>query len=72
MRNLRTVALKHNDRKVWLKVQYLVIWYPLEYLIHLYKSCLSKLKENWSQTFDEPWFTQMKDTKGQYITVTSR
>ena len=30
---------KQNGKRVWLNVLYLVIWYPNENLLHLYKSC---------------------------------
>ena len=43
-RTIITSALKENRRKAWLKVQYLVIWYPNESLPHLYKLCLVKFR----------------------------
>ena len=36
------------DRTIWLKVQYLVICYPIKNLSHLYKSCL--LKFRWTRS----------------------
>ena len=33
-----------NGGKAWLKMQYLVIWYSRENLLHLYKSCLLSLE----------------------------
>ena len=35
-------ALKQNGRKVWFKVQHFLIWYFIENMFHLYKSCLLK------------------------------
>ena len=42
----------HNNRKVWLKVQHLVIWYSIENLLHLYKLCIPKWIKNISPTFN--------------------
>ena len=41
-------ALKQNDRDVWLVLLYLVMWYPIENLLHLCKSCLLKVRGIWS------------------------
>ena len=38
-------SAKTKWQKVWLRVQYVVIWYPDGNLPHLYKSCLQKLRE---------------------------
>ena len=38
-------APKQNCRKVWLKVQYLVSWHPIENQLPLYKSCLLTLRK---------------------------
>ena len=48
-------ALQQNDRMVWCKVQYLVIWYHIENRFHFYKSCLLilKFREIWSWNFDK-------------------
>ena len=46
-------ALKQNGRTMRLKVQYLAIWYHIENLLHLYKSCLQKFRETLSWTFSK-------------------
>ena len=52
-RDITIWALNQNDGTVWLKVQYLTIWYHIENLLHLYKSCLQKWRETWSWTFSK-------------------
>ena len=34
---------RENGGKVWLSVQYLAVWYPIENLLHLYISGLRKV-----------------------------
>ena len=41
-RRITIWAPKQNGKTVLLKVQYFFIWYPVENLLHLYKSCLLK------------------------------
>ena len=50
-RRITIWALKQNGIKMSLKVQYHVIWYPKENLLHLYKSCLHKIKYKVSPNF---------------------
>ena len=47
-RRTQNWALKQSGRNEWLKVQYIVIWYPIENLLHLYESCSRKLRETLS------------------------
>ena len=49
-RRMTIRELKLNDTKVSLKVQYVAAGYPIKNLLHLYKSCLPKLRETWSLT----------------------
>ena len=44
-RRIAVRALKQNNRKMWLKVQLNVVWYPNENLLHFYKACLLQLRE---------------------------
>ena len=46
-------VLQQNDRKLWLKAQYLVKWYPNENLLHLFKSCLLKAWERDFRNFSK-------------------
>ena len=43
---VNNLEAKTNGRTVWLKVQYLIIWYPIKILLDLYKFCLLKLREH--------------------------
>ena len=47
-RQITIWALNKYGRMVRLKGKYLVIWYRIEDLLHLYKSYLLKLLETWS------------------------
>ena len=47
------LCTKTQSRKVWLKVRHLVICYPNEKQLHLYKSCLLKVQDQVSVNFCE-------------------
>ena len=44
---------------MWPNVKYLVIWYPFEILLHLYKSCLLKVRV-WRPRFTSTYFPILK------------